>query len=175
MKKTILFTLALAVSFGLGFAFNNYVVKSSNDKTEFKKATGIGGIFFKCKDPKMVREWYQKHLGLNTNQYGTIFEWRQGADTTKKGFTQWSPFNEKTKYFEPSTKEFMINYRVENLIALVEELKKEGVTITDTIETFDYGKFVHIMDIEGNKVELWEPNDIEYEKLGKQIGSKTTK
>ncbi len=122
-----------------------------------------------------MREWYQTHLGLNTNQYGTVFEWRQGADTTKKGFTQWSPFTEKTKYFEPSVKDFMINYRVDNLTALVEELKKEGVTITDTIETYDYGKFVHIMDIEGNKLELWEPNDIEFELLGNQIGSKTTK
>ncbi|MCB0380247.1 MAG: VOC family protein [Flavobacteriales bacterium] len=122
-----------------------------------------------------MREWYQKHLGLNTNQYGAVFEWFQGADSTKKGFSQWSPFNEKTKYFEPSTKEFMINYRVENLTALVEELKKEGVTITDTIETYDYGKFVHIMDIEGNKIELWEPNDLVYEEMGIQLGSKTTK
>ena len=122
-----------------------------------------------------MREWYKTNLGLNTNQYGAVFEWRQGADTTKKGFTQWSLFNEKTKYFEPSTKDFMINYRVENLEALVEQLKKDSVIITDKIETVEYGKFVHIMDIEGNKVELWEPNDIEYEKLGKQLGSKTTK
>ncbi|HSB93760.1 MAG TPA: VOC family protein [Flavitalea sp.] len=140
-----------------------------------KKVTGIGGIFFKCKDPKKVREWYQQHLGLNTNQYGAVFEWRQGADTAKKGFTQWSPFGEKTKYFEPSAKEFMINYRVDNLNALLQQLRTEGVTITDTIETFDYGKFVHIMDIEGNKIELWEPNDAVYEKLGEQLGTKTTK
>ena len=83
----------------------------------------------------------------------------------KKGFTQWSPFAETTKYFEPSTKDFMINYRVENLEALVKELKKEGVIIADTIESYNYGKFVHIIDIEGNKVELWEPNDIEYNKI----------
>ncbi|MBS1573890.1 MAG: VOC family protein [Bacteroidetes bacterium] len=140
-----------------------------------KKVTGLGGIFFKCKDPKKVREWYQANLGLNTNQYGAVFEWRQGVDTTKKGFTQWSPFSEKTKYFEPSTKDFMINYRVDNLTALVDELKKNGVTITDTIETYDYGKFVHILDIEGNKLELWEPNDIVYEKMGIQMGSTTTK
>ncbi len=69
----------------------------------------------------------------------------------------------------------MINYRVENIEELVEQLKKEGVTITDAIETYDYGKFVHIVDMEGNKIELWEPNDVEYEKLGEQIGSKTTK
>jgi len=124
-----------------------------------KKATGIGGIFFKCKDPNKVKEWYQKHLGLNTNPYGATFEWYEGADSTKKGLTTWSPFDEKTKYFEPSTKDFMINYRVENLVELVEELKKEGVTIVDNIETFEYGKFVHIIDVEGNKVELWEPTE----------------
>jgi len=175
MKKTSLIILAIVSSFCLGFAFKTIITKPSNDQTKMKKVTGIGGIFFKCKDPKKIKDWYQKYLGLNTNQYGAVFEWRQGADTTKKGFTQWSPFSEKTKYFEPSERDFMINYRVENLEALVEELKKEGVAITDTIQTVDYGKFVHIMDIEGNKVELWEPNDVEYEKLGKQLGSKTTK
>ena len=175
MKKTILITFALATTFGLGFAFNNLLTYKSDDNSKMKRVTSIGGIFFKCKDPKQMREWYKTHLGLNTNQYGTVFEWRQANDSTKKGFTQWSPFAEKTKYFEPSTKDFMINYRVENLVALVDELKKEGVTIADTIESASYGKFVHIMDIEGNKIELWEPNDIEYEKLGIQMGSQTTK
>jgi predicted enzyme related to lactoylglutathione lyase len=173
MKKTILITLLVAASFCFGFAFNSIITR--NEKTEMKRVTGIGGIFFKCKDPKKIKEWYKTYLGLNTNNYGTVFEWYQGADSTKKGFSQWSPFKETTKYFEPSTKDFMINYRVENLAALVEELKKEGVTVTDTIQAYDYGKFVHIMDIEGNKIELWEPNDIEYEKLGKSIGSMTTK
>ena len=126
-----------------------------------KKVTGIGGIFFKCKDPNKVREWYQKHLGLDTNQYGASFEWYQDADGTKKGLTQWSPFDEATKYFAPSTKDFMINYRVENLVELVEQLEKEGVTIVDKIETYDYGKFVHIVVVEGNKIELWEPTDTE--------------
>ena len=175
MKNTIFITLALAITFGLGFAFNKIISTKSNDNSEMKKVTGIGGIFFKCKDPKKMREWYKTHLGLNTNQYGTVFEWRQATDSTKKGYTQWSPFSNSTTYFEPSTKDFMINYRVDNLEALVEELKKEGVTIADKIETYDYGKFVHIIDIEGNKIELWEPNDIEFEKLGNKIGSKTTK
>jgi predicted enzyme related to lactoylglutathione lyase len=175
MKKTTILILIIITSFLFGFAFKTFLTSQNEGMQTFKKVTGIGGIFFKCKDPKKIREWYQTHLGLNTNQYGTVFEWRQGADTTKKGFTQWSPFNEKTKYFEPSTKDFMINYRVENMEALVEELKKNGVTIMDTIETYEYGKFIHILDIEGNKLELWEPNDIEYEKLGNKLGSKTTK
>jgi predicted enzyme related to lactoylglutathione lyase len=119
-----------------------------------KKVTGIGGIFFKCKDPGKMREWYQTHLGLNTDQYGTNFEWRYATDPAQKGFTQWSPFNDSTTYFEPSKRDFMINYRVENLEALVEELKKGGVQIVDEIESFSYGKFIHILDPEGNKIEL---------------------
>jgi predicted enzyme related to lactoylglutathione lyase len=175
MKKKILTTLTLVTTFALGFAFKSLITKITNPEPLLKKATGIGGIFFKCKSPQKMREWYKANLGLNTNQYGAVFEWRQGADTTKKGFTQWSPFNEKTKYFEPSVKEFMVNYRVENLEGLVEQFRKDSVTIVDKIETAEYGKFIHIMDIEGNKIELWEPNDIEFEKLGEKIGSKTTK
>jgi predicted enzyme related to lactoylglutathione lyase len=162
MNKTAIFILGLVTSFCFGFAFKTIIVKQNNSNTTtMKKVTGIGGIFFKCKDPNKMREWYKTHLGFDTNDYGATFEWGEASDSTKKGSTTWSPFAETTKYFEPSTKDFMINYRVENLEALVEELKKEGVTIVDKIETYDYGKFVHIMDIEGNKIELWEPNDIE--------------
>lgn len=157
MKKIIILTLALTTTFCLGFAFKTFTINHKNNK--MKKVTGVGGIFFKCKDPKKMTEWYAKHLGLDTNPYGATFEWYEGADSTKKAQTQWTPFAENTKYFDPSTKAFMINYRVENLIALVEELKKEGVTIVDKMETFDYGKFIHILDAEGNKVQLWEPID----------------
>ena len=124
-----------------------------------KKVTGIGGIFFKCKDPKQMNEWYKTHLGFNTTEYGVIFEWREESDPEKKCTTVWNPFSETPRYFEPSTKDVMLNYRVADLEALVEELKKEGVTIVDNIETYDYGKFVHILDPEGNKIELWEPKD----------------
>lgn len=124
-----------------------------------KKVTGIGGIFFKCKDPNQMREWYKTHLGIDAGQYGASFEWRQADAPDKSGSTQWTTFPDTTNYFEPSKKEFMINYRVENLDALAEELKKAGVTILDNIETYDYGKFLHILDAEGNKIELWEPVD----------------
>ena len=100
------------------------------------------------------------------NQYGTGFEWRQGADSTKKGFTQWTAFKETTKYFEPGKADFMINYRVENLAGLLRQLKADGVSVTDTIETASYGKFVHILDAENNKAELWEPVDSECGKFG---------
>lgn len=122
-----------------------------------KKVTGIGGIFFKCKDPNKVKEWYNTHLGLNTGPYGASFEWYEDAAGKKKGLTQWNVNSETAKLYEPSTKDFMINYRVENLEALVAELKKNGVTVLDDIATYDYGKFVHILDIEGNKIQLWEP------------------
>jgi predicted enzyme related to lactoylglutathione lyase len=158
MNKTSIFILGLVTSLSLGFAFKTIIVKQNNSNTaKMKKVTGIGGIFFKCKDPKKLKEWYKTHLGFDTNDYGANFEWREDADSTKKGSTAWSPFAETTKYFDPSTKDYMINYRVENLEALVEQLKNEGVTIVDKIEASDYGKFVHIIDGEGNKVELWEP------------------
>jgi predicted enzyme related to lactoylglutathione lyase len=124
-----------------------------------KKVTGIGGIFFKCKDPKKMTEWYQTNLGLTPNPYGSTFEWYEATDSTKKAQTQWTLFPDTTKYFEPGIKDFMINYRVDNLEALVEELKKNGVTIVDAMESFDFGKFIHILDAEGNKVQLWEPID----------------
>ncbi|MDR6373025.1 putative enzyme related to lactoylglutathione lyase [Chryseobacterium bernardetii] len=121
-----------------------------------KRVTAIGGIFFKCKDPEQVNEWYKTHLGLPTSPYGAKFDWKD-EESDKKGYTLWNPFKESTQYFEPSAKEFMINYHVENIEALVEELKKEGVTILDEIATYEYGKFVHILDPEGNKIELFEP------------------
>ncbi|MCW5907456.1 MAG: VOC family protein [Chitinophagales bacterium] len=175
MKKAFLLCSALAASFALGFAFKAVITNASQGQVKNPKVTGIGGIFFKCKNPKAIREWYKTNLGLAVNQYGSVFEWYQGADSTKKGFTQWSPFKETTKYFEPSAKDFMINYRVENIETLVAELHKNGVTVLDTIQVYNYGKFVHLLDPEGNKLELWEPNDIEYEKMGKQLGSETTK
>ncbi len=121
-----------------------------------KKVTGIGGVFFKCKDPEAVNEWYKTHLGFDTTPYGTSFEWLE-KDTGKAGITQWNPFPGSSTYFNPSEKDFMINYRVEDLESLVKELKQHGVVIVDEIESYDYGKFVHILDVEGNKIQLWEP------------------
>jgi predicted enzyme related to lactoylglutathione lyase len=157
MKRIPLTITLIAAAFLSGFTFKSIISNKKN--TQMKKVTGIGGIFFKCKDPKAIKEWYNKHLGLNAGPYGASFEWRQADDPGKKGLTQWNVNSETAKLYEPSTKDFMINYRVENLEALVEELKKENVTIVDKIETYDYGKFVHILDLEGNKIQLWEPKD----------------
>jgi len=124
-----------------------------------KKVTGIGGIFFKSQNPKAMNEWYAKNLGLPTSDYGAKFEWCEADGSLKKGSTSWCTFPEDTQYFKPSHKSFMINYRVDNLIVLLEELRKEGVTIVDEVTEYDYGKFVHILDPEGNIIELWEPAD----------------
>ncbi len=122
-----------------------------------KRVTGIGGIFFKAKDPVAVKNWYNKHLGLETDQWGCTFWWkdREGDDCS----TQWSPMDEKTVHFEPSKKQFMMNYRVENLEGLLAVLREEGVEVLDEIQEVEEGKFGWIMDPEGNKIELWEPND----------------
>ncbi|MCE7057018.1 VOC family protein [Algoriphagus sp. AGSA1] len=130
-----------------------------------KRVTGIGGIFFKVKDPAKTKSWYQEHLGLNTDAYGSAFEWRSSENPDRKGFTQWSPMKDDTAYFKPSEKDFMINYRVENLLELVKELKAEGVVVLDEIDETEYGKFVHILDPDGHSIELWEPVDEVYDEL----------
>jgi len=127
-----------------------------------KRVTGIGGVFFKSQAPNTLKDWYRVHLGLDTDAYGTNFEWRTSDDKEALAFTQWSPFKDDTDYFNPSKKEFMINYRVENLRELHQLLIEEGVTILDEIAEFEYGKFLHILDPEGTKIELWEPNDLVY-------------
>lgn len=135
------------------------------------KVTGIGGIFFFSDNPEKIKEWYSQNLGLEVNQWGSSFEFRNANRPDEINYLQWSPFKQGSEYFAPSKKEFMINYRVQNIEGLVKKLKDNGVTIVDSIETFDYGKFVHIMDEEGNKIELWEPIDSVFT----EMGGKTTK
>jgi predicted enzyme related to lactoylglutathione lyase len=124
-----------------------------------KRVTGIGGLFFKCKDPEKVKQWYKEHLGLPVNEWGATFDWRDKEKPDQICYTAWSPFPPDTKYFSPSEKEFMFNYRVENLEELLKVLVKEGVEIVGEVEEYEYGKFGWIMDPEGNKIELWEPVD----------------
>ena len=122
-----------------------------------KRVTGIGGIFYKAADPDKTMKWYADHLGLNVTPYGTTFEWRNKEKPEETGSTQWSVFKEDTKYMEPSKKEFMINFRVEDLEGLLKLLKEEGIEQVGEMQSYDYGKFAHIMDPDGVKIELWEP------------------
>jgi predicted enzyme related to lactoylglutathione lyase len=129
---------------------------STNDTTP--KVTGIGGIFFYSDHMKETKEWYTKNLGIEINDWGSSsFDSRDLNKPDQINTLQWSPFKKGDEYFAPSKKEFMINYRVQNLEGLLTKLKTNGVTILDSIVTYDYGKFLHIMDAEGNKIELWEP------------------
>lgn len=129
-----------------------------------KRVTGIGGVFFKVKDPAATREWYAKYLGLNVDDYGTTFAWQSENNPHGIGFTAWSPFQEDTSYFGEN-QDFMINFRVEDLVKLIDTLKKEGITVVDEIQSFEYGKFVHILDLNGMRLELWEPVDEVYDEM----------
>ena len=123
-----------------------------------KRVTGIGGIFFKAKDPEQLKAWYAMHLGLPLKEDGDVsFPWREMDAPEKTGRTVWAPFPKETDYFKPSNAALMINYRVENLDTLLTQLRKEGVTVDDRVEEYDYGRFGWIMDPEGNRIELWEP------------------
>ena len=131
-----------------------------------KRVTGVGGIFFKCNDPGKTRDWYRKHLGIQSGEFGGVFEWRLAdGESEEKGHTVWNPFPKKTEYFDPGEKEFMVNYRVDDLEELLTVLEEEGVEIVGEMEEYDYGKFGWIMDPDGNKIELWEPKDRVYEDL----------
>jgi len=124
-----------------------------------RRVTGIGGIFFKAKDPKKLQAWYRRHLGLPLDPTwgGWQFEWRDASRPKKKGTTVWNAFAADTKYFRPSKKQFMINYRVADLAGVLAALKKEGVAVDPKTEASEYGKFGWAMDCEGNRIELWEP------------------
>ena len=127
-----------------------------------KRVTGLGGVFFKSKDPESMKEWYAKHLGIESGEHGGGFHWRDAENTDEKGFTAWSIFEQATDYFDPAQKEFMFNYRVENLEELLKTLEKEGVEVVGEIQSYPYGKFGWIMDPEGRKIELWEPGEMKF-------------
>jgi len=123
-----------------------------------KRVTGIGGVFFKSTDPKALGEWYARHLGIDVEEWGgAAFKWVTPENPSGMGSTVWSPFKEDTSYFAPSAASFMINYRVEDLHALLAALRAEGCQVEDKVEESEYGKFGWVVDPEGNKLELWQP------------------
>ena len=132
--------------------------KEINMSNNEPKVVGVGGVFFKSENPEETKKWYEEYLGFPTDQHGTMFKSRDIDNPDLINYLQWSPFDKKTYYFDPSKKEFMINYRVQNIEEFVKVLKERGVTILDEITEYgEIGKFVHILDPEGNKIELWEP------------------
>lgn len=136
---------------------NKFSPKAQDDDV---KVQGFGGVFLKSKNAKALGEWYNKHLGTSFGKESYMnFKWSERGNANSKASTTFGIFGEKTKYFDPSTKEMMLNFRVKNLHKLLDKLKADGVTLVGTPEDYDYGKFGWIMDIDGNKIELWEPKD----------------
>ena len=137
---------------------NDQTEKPASKSDNTPKVTGVGGIFFYSDNPEETQKWYAENLGIETNDWGSsIFDSRDVENPDVINSLQWKAFKKGDEYFSPSKKEFMINYQVQNIEGLVENLKKNGVTILDSIATYDYGKFVHILDKDDNKIELWEP------------------
>lgn len=174
------FVLILIVS-TLFFGCNNRAEKNQQISQDFAaeplindttpRVTGIGGIFFFSENPEQTRQWYGEQLGLEIDPYGSVFEFRNANRPDEINYLRWGPFKAGSESFAPSQKEFMINYRVQNIEGLVRNLRAGGVTILDDIESYPYGKFVHIMDPDGHKIELWEPVD----SVLTQLGGKTTR
>ncbi|WP_419570598.1 VOC family protein [Rheinheimera sp.] len=123
-----------------------------------QRVTGIGGVFFKAKDPKALAAWYQTHLGVPLEDWGgAVFQWQNPDNPNGVGCTVWSPFAADTSYFGTSGQGFMLNFRVADLAALLQLLRDEGCQVDDNTEDSEFGKFGWVTDPEGNRVELWQP------------------
>ncbi len=126
------------------------------------RVVGIGGIFFKARDPDALRAWYRDHLGLAIADWGGVaFEPMSASPAGRQGTTVWSVFPAQTSYFEPSTSPFMINYRVEDLDAVLASLRAEGCHVDERVESSEFGRFGWVSDPEGNRLELWEPPKVD--------------
>lgn len=142
---------------------SNTIVLQEVEKEDKKPSVvGLGGIFFKSENPEKLKQWYEDNMGISKGKHGLNFSW---GKENGKGYTLWSPFEKDTEYFNPSNQEYMINFRVNNLDQLLQELKDKNVKVLGEPETYEYGKFAWVLDLEGNKIELWEPNDDVYEDI----------
>ena len=121
------------------------------------RVAGVGGVFIRAKDQASLQEWYRKHLGIDSGQWGTSFQWDTPEDCAEPGSTAWNIFKAESTYF-PTSQSVMINYRVHDVHALVAALRAEGCNVDDKVEDTDFGKFGWVTDPEGNRIELWEPN-----------------
>ncbi|MGE0568150.1 MAG: VOC family protein [Bacteroidia bacterium] len=136
---------------------------TDNDTTP--RITGIGGIFYETENPFKTREWYNKHLNLSIDEWGAVFEFRNANNKEQINYLRWGPAQKGAGDFYPTKSNLMINYRVNNIEGMIRNLRSAGVIFVDNIQEFDYGKFIHFIDLDSNKVELWEPNDAALTKL----------
>ncbi len=171
MKNLVLLVLMIIIVTGCNYSkknapTNNEAQHLSIELDTTPRVTGIGGIFFSSEDPQKMKDWYGDNLGLAIDQYGSPFEFRNANAPEEINYLMWSPVKGGTNFFAPSKKELIINYRVNNIEGLVRKLEANGATMIDTIASYEYGKFVHLLDLEGNKIELWEPIDSVLTKIG---------
>lgn len=153
MKKIALAILTTVLATQFGWATEN-----KKGEKQMPRVTGIGGVFFKSKDPKALTAWYAKNLGITLEPWGgAVFRWKDDKAATEKGATAWNIEDANTDKFSPSQATFLINYRVDDLLGLIANLKTAGVKVVKEMESTEYGKFASIMDPDGNRVELWEP------------------
>lgn len=161
------------VAFALGLVLGSGVVAALGQRApipaESLTVTGIGGVFLKAENPTELRKWYESHLGIDAEQQGVNFFWRDVDDVTRFGRTVWSLFPEDTDYFGSSGQSFMINYRVSDLDGLLETLQEQGVQQVGETEQYWYGRFAWILDGEDNRVELWEPVDFSPDELDRRL------
>lgn len=149
--------------------YPGYVGTSTTDLEEEKpRVKGLGGFFFKSEDPEKLRDWYRDNLGIEGGEQGTSFEWRKVGNPNEPGFTVWHAFGKSDDYFDIGTQEYMINYRVNDLNGLLKELRAKKVTVVGEPEIFEYGTFAWILDLEGRKIELWQPDDKVYDRITEQ-------
>lgn len=122
------------------------------------RVTGIGGIFFRSEDPDRTADWYREHLGIPIGEWGWEFRWRDPEDPDREGYTAWSAFGQDSDYFGSPVQDHMVNYRVDDLDAVLDKLAAAGIGLDKGIEELDgVGRFAWVRDPDGRRIELWEP------------------
>ena len=152
-------TISLIGAFAVGTLVGAHLPTLSAQTTDDTErfVTGIGGVFFRTDDPESTRTWYREHLGIEGEGPGVSYYWREQDNPERVGFTVWSVFPEDTEYFGESSQDFMVNYRVRDLDLLLERLENAGIEQVKELEEYSYGRFAWVEDVDGNRIELWEP------------------
>lgn len=169
MFKTSLPVVTFFLGVSIGMAGTGVLSLSGSMASADQGVTGIGGVFFKADDPAQLRAWYRENLGMHGSDPAINFFWREAEHPAHFGYTVWAAFPRDTDYFGPTEQDFMINYRVTNLDALLSSLDLKGIRQVGDVEEYWYGRFAWILDGEGNRVELWEPAHLSQKELEKHL------
>lgn len=174
MTKTRLAVITFVMGLIIGGALAVKAVQRTASQTEGPGVSGIGGVFFKAENPAKLRAWYQRHLGIDAKGQGVNFFWRERDDAERFGMTVWSLFPKDSDYFGTGGQDFMVNYRVRDLDALLARLREQGVQQAGATEEYWYGRFAWVLDGEGNRIELWEPVDLSPDEFDRRSQDKSS-